>query len=270
MSTLDVASLAPAVTTLPSLSVIMPAHNEAATIARAVHDVLAIDAPWALELIVVDDGSTDGTLERISGIDDPRLLVDRLPVNGGKGSAVRRGVDLATGTHLVVFDADCEYAAADLPRMFARVVAGEADVVYGCRDFSTDPGRQAVAYRLGRWGTTTAANLLFGSQLGDLHTCLKLMPVRVFRSLELSESGFGLDSEITAELLRRGHFPAEVAVRYRGRSHAEGKKIGWRDGVECLKVLARVRRRGLVRGAVHTGTAPVGVIVAEPSLVPAA
>jgi glycosyltransferase involved in cell wall biosynthesis len=195
-------------------------------------------------LIVVDDGSTDTTPSILGQFQDPRLRVVRHSVNRGKGEAVRSGAALARGTHLAIFDADCEYRASDLVRMFEVVLAGKADIVYGTRNFHASPTMGPLHYHLGRRLTTAATNVLFSAQLSDLHTCLKMIPLGIFRSLELSEKGFGLDTEITAELLRRGHVLHEISVSYVGRSRAEGKKISWRDGVECLKVLAFVRWRG--------------------------
>lgn len=228
----------------PSLSVVMPAHNERHTIRAAVEQVLSLEVPWLLELIVVDDGSTDTTPLVLDTFDDDRLRIVRHLVNRGKGHAVRSGAALARGTHLAVFDADCEYSASDLVRMFKVVLSGQADIVYGTRDFDSSGSQGPLHYQLGRRLTTAATNVLFSAQLSDLHTCLKMMPLDVFRSLELSEGGFGLDTEITAELLRRGHILHEVSVSYMGRSRADGKKISWRDGVVCLRVLANVRRRG--------------------------
>lgn len=228
----------------PSLTVVMPAHNERHTIAAAIEQVLSLEVPWLLELIVVDDGSTDATALVLGTFEDERLRVIRNSVNRGKGHAVRSGAALARGTHLAVYDADCEYRASDLVRMFDLVLSGRADIVYGTRNFELSGSQGSLYYHLGRRLTTAATNVLFSAQLSDLHTCLKMMPLDVFRSLELSESGFGLDTEITAELLRRGHVLHEIPVSYFGRSRAEGKKISWRDGVGCLRVLANVRRRG--------------------------
>jgi glycosyltransferase involved in cell wall biosynthesis len=229
-----------------ALSVVMPAHNEARTVAAAVTEVLALDVPYRLELVVVDDGSTDETALILGGLEDPRLIVHRHPFNLGKGAAVLSGAALATGSHVVVFDADREYEADDLARMFEPIVRGRAAVVFGTRLFGMNTSYQSFRYALGNIVTTLAANVLYDSCLTDLHTCLKMMPLPLFRELTLTHSGFGLDSEITAELLRRGHRPFEVPVSYTGRSHAEGKKVTWRDGVDCLMVLVKVRLRGRI------------------------
>jgi dolichol-phosphate hexosyltransferase len=222
----------------------MPAHNEEITIARGVGEVLALDVPFDLELIVVDDGSTDRTALLLGEITDPRLVVHRHPVNLGKGAAVLTGAALATGSHLVVFDADREYLASDLASLFAPILDRRADVVFGTRLFGMNTVYQSFRYAMGNRVTTFAANVLYDACLSDLHTCLKMMPLALFRELELEQKGFGLDSEITAELLRRGHRPFEVPVSYHSRSRAQGKKITWRDGIECLVVLGKVRLRG--------------------------
>ena len=249
-----------------SLSIIMPAHNEERTISSAVEQVLNLDAPWPFELIVVDDGSSDATSLELAAFYDPRLIVLRHEVNQGKGAAVLTGARQARGTHLVVFDADCEYRAEDLARMFEVVIDGKSDVVYGARVFDKESVSGPVRYTLGRRLMTSAANMLFDASLTDLHTCLKMMPVQMFRRLNLSENGFGLDSEITAELLRRGHRPLEVPVSYVGRSHAEGKKITWRDGVDCFRVLAKVRLRGVDQPVIVLPDVTRAPLAVEPSL----
>jgi hypothetical protein len=227
-----------------SLSVIMPAHNEERTIERAIAEVLEVDFGHRLELIVVDDGSSDRTPHLLAGIDDQRVVAHRHRTNLGKGAAVLTGAALATGSHLVVFDADHEYRAADLAAMFEAIVEGRADVVFGTRMFGMNTVYQSYRYAMGNRMTTLVANVIFDACLTDLHTCLKMLPLPLFRELRLTHSGFGLDSEITAELLRRGHRPFEVPVSYVSRTHAQGKQLTWRDGVDCLKVLGLVRLRG--------------------------
>ncbi len=228
------------------LSIVMPAFNEARTIREAIHAVLAVELSCNAELIVVDDGSTDATAAVVAEIDDPRLVKCVHPFNLGKGTAVRTGAAVASGTHLLIFDADSEYDPGDIPELIAPIVAGLADVVYGARIFGNHTVYPSLRFAIGNRATTLAANILFDSYITDLHTCLKLVPLTMFRDLTLTQRGFGLDSEITAELLRRGVRPFEVPVTYRGRSRAEGKKITWIDGIKCLAVLARVRSRGVV------------------------
>ena len=224
-----------------ALSFVMPVYNEARTVVEAVRQVLDVEYPCPIELIVVDDGSTDTTSLELSVIGDPRVRVHRHPTNLGKGAAVRTGVRLATGTHVLPFDADLEYSPEDVPRMLAPVVAGRCDVVYGTRLFGVNTVYQSYRYAMGNRIMTLVANVLFDSYLSDLHSCLKMVPRELFDTLRLTETGFGLDTEITASLLRRGIRPFEVPVSYHSRTHAEGKKISWKDGVACLQILGRVR-----------------------------
>ncbi len=233
-------------TTRFKLSIVMPAYNEAATIRTAIERILAIDFPCPMELIVVNDGSVDDTALELALCDDDRLVRCAHPFNLGKGTAVRTGAAAATGTHLLIFDADVEYDPKNIPELVAPILGGTADVVYGARIFGNHTVYPSMRFAIGNRVTTLAANLLFDSYITDLHTCLKLIPLATFRELKLTESGFGLDSEITAELLRRGVRPYEVPVSYCGRSRAQGKKITWRDGVVCLFVLAKVRARRLL------------------------
>ena len=226
------------------LSILMPAYNEENTVGRAVAEILTTDYPCDIELIVVDDGSTDQTAVLLSAFRDDRLIVHRHPVNRGKGAALRSAADLATGTHLLPFDADLEYAAEDIPRMLEPVLKARSDVVYGARLFGVNTAYQSYRYALGNRMLTTLANLFFNASLSDMHTCLKLMPAATVKQLGLSEIGFGLDTEMTALLLLRGVRPFEVPVSYYGRTHADGKKINWRDAVRCVWILLRVRFRG--------------------------
>jgi hypothetical protein len=223
------------------LSILMPAYNEQRTIASAIASVLMASYPCDYELIVIDDGSSDGTPEILRALNHPKARVITHPRNLGKGAALQTGACVASGTHLVPFDADLEYDAGDLSLLVAPIMQGRSDVVYGARLFGANTRYQSYRHALGNRALTLAANLLFDSYLSDIHTCLKLVPVPLFRELDLSEDGFGLDTEITAKLLARGIQPFEVPVSYHSRSVQHGKKITWRDGVECLQVLARVR-----------------------------
>jgi dolichol-phosphate hexosyltransferase len=221
----------------------MAAYNEERTVRRAIDEVLDVDYPFDMELIVVDDGSTDKTQMLLSELDDERLIIHRHPVNQGKGAALRTAASLATGTHMLPFDADLEYEPDDIPRILKPVLKGRCDVVYGARLFGSNTVYRSYRYALGNRVLTHAANILFNAHISDLHTCLKLIPLPMMRELDLSERGFGLDTEVTAHLLLRGVRPFEVPVAYYGRSHAEGKKITWRDAFWCMWILCRVRIR---------------------------
>jgi hypothetical protein len=226
------------------LSILMPAYNEQRTIVQAISEVLHSDYPCDMELIVVDDGSTDRTEALLSRVKDPRLVIHRFPANQGKGAALLAAASFATGTHILPFDADLEYSADDIPKMVEPIMKGRCDVVYGVRLFGCNTVYRSYRYAVGNRLLTRTANILFNACLSDLHTCLKLMPLAMLRNLKLVETGFGLDSEVTAVLLRRGVRPFEVPVSYYSRSHAEGKKITWRNAVECMWILLRVRLRG--------------------------
>jgi glycosyltransferase involved in cell wall biosynthesis len=235
------------------LSIVMPVYDEAATIVAAIDRVLDVDFPCPVEMIVVDDGSKDTTAALLEPMGERGVRVVRHSRNLGKGAAVRTGVDLASGTHLIVLDADLEYSPGDIPTLLAPVLSGVSDHVFGSRVFGVNTRFQSYRFAIGGRATTLAANLLYDSCLTDMHTCLKLLPVADFRALELTEDGFGLDTELTARLLRAGVRPFEVPVSYNGRSMSEGKKISWQDGVRCIAILAKVR--GARRPQVISGTA---------------
>jgi dolichol-phosphate hexosyltransferase len=223
------------------LSVLMCAFNEEQTIVRAVREVLGVSYPCDMELIVVDDGSTDDTAKLLAQLGDPRVIIRNHPRNRGKGAGLITAVSAATGTYILPFDADLEYVPQDIPKLLAPVLQGRVYVVYGVRLFGYRTVYQTYRYAVGNRLLTALANRLFNSYLSDLHTCLKLMPLDLFKRLRLSEPGFGLDTELTASLLRHGIQPFEVPVSYYGRSRAEGKKITWRDAVKCVWILLRVR-----------------------------
>lgn len=226
-----------------TLSIVMPVYNESATIVRALERVLAVEYPCAMELVVVDDGSTDLTPQLLRPFDERGVVTISHSTNRGKGAAVRTGIQNATGTHVLILDADLEYSPSDIPAMLEPVVKGVTDHVFGTRVFGLNTRFPSYRFAMGGRLTTTAANLLFDSCITDMHTCLKLVPLHEVRGLMLTESGFGLDTELTAKLLRAGVRPYEVPVTYYGRTFDEGKKIGWRDGLECLRILVKTRLR---------------------------
>jgi glycosyltransferase involved in cell wall biosynthesis len=225
------------------LSIVMPVYNEEDTISWALRRVLAVAYPCGVEVIVVNDGSRDGTAKLLREVDDLRVRVHTHERNQGKGAAVRTGIAVASGTHVLVFDADLEYDPQDVPSLLAPVLNRRTQVVYGSRIHGVHTAYHSLHYAIGSRFTTWVANLLFNAYLKDLHTCLKLVPRSLLGQLELTERGFGLDTEITAKILRLGIRPYEVPVSYYSRSREEGKKITWRDGVACMNILLRVRLR---------------------------
>ena len=226
------------------LTIIVPSYNEHLTIGRVLDALLSLDMPGKkLEIIVVNDGSTDATRECIESFDDPRLVAINHPANLGKGAAVRDGIAAATGSHVLIFDADHEYDVNDISRLVIPILSGRAEVVYGSRMSGFGTVHPSLWHSVGNKAMTGLANVLFGSAISDLHTCLKLVPVPLLRSFDLDEDGFGLDTQISAEVLRAGFRPFEVPISYVGRSKEEGKKIHFSDALRCVFVLVKVRTR---------------------------
>lgn len=224
------------------LSILMPVYNEEPYVANAVKQVLDVAYPCEVELVIVDDGSNDRTPEILASLDDPRISRHTHSRNQGKGAAIRTAAQVACGDYMIIYDADLEYDPQDIPRLLEPILDGRAEVVYGNRTFGSHSA-YSFWYVMGNKGITLAANLIFNCYLSDLETCYKLMPLDLFRSLDVRSAGFGMEAEITGKLLRRRMRPYEVPISYRARSRAEGKKITWRDGVEALWILLRERAR---------------------------
>jgi Glycosyl transferase family 2 len=196
------------------LSILMPTYNEERSVVSVSSTLLSVDYPCEIELIIADDGSTDATPKLLAGLDNPRVVVYSHPKNQGKGAELMTAAALASGTHILPFDADFEYEPADIPRLLDPIMQRRSEVVYGSRLFGLNTVYQSYWYAVGNKLTTFAANILFNAYVADLHTCLKLLPLRLFRSLHLVEEGFGLDTEITAGLLARSKCPSlTTAVR---------------------------------------------------------
>lgn len=223
------------------LSIVMPVYNERATLREALRAVLLVDFPIPAEVLVIDDGSTDGGLETIADlVDGTAVRIFRQPHNQGKGAAVRRGIREATGDVLTAFDADLEYDPADLVALLQPISAGEARVVYGTRAFSSGTAF-SFWYVLGNRAVSLWASMLFNTWLSDIETCFKLAPVELWRDIHLTSSGFGIEAEVTGRFLRRGERIFEKPVHYRARDRAAGKKLTWTDGAAALWILLRAR-----------------------------
>jgi len=230
------ASLVPAD---PLLSVVMPVYNERATIDEIIRRVLAVNI--RIELIVVDDCSTDGTSAMLIELQKElgfRLL--QQSHNQGKGAALRRGFEAVTGDLMIIQDADLEYSPEEYPQLIELLCQGRADVVFGSRFL----GRHRVflfSHYLGNRVLTLATNMLYNTMLTDMETCYKAMRVDVLRSMTLRSNGFGIEPEITAKVFKRQYRVYEIPITYDGRGYHEGKKITWRDGIVALWVLLKYR-----------------------------
>jgi dolichol-phosphate hexosyltransferase len=219
----------------------MPVYNEAATVEEAIREVVEAPLPVSVELIVIDDGSTDGTRELLRSREWPDnvsvVFHDR---NRGKGAAVRTGLTHATGAFTAIFDADLEYDPKDLNLLVEPLLAGEANAVFGSRAFAGHTSHSFL-YVVGNRFVTLVCNVLFNVYIGDIMTCHKAIETELFRSLDLRANGFTIEPEITARLLQAGERIFEVPVRYRARTHPEGKKLTSRDGLLVVASLIQYR-----------------------------
>ena len=229
------------------LSVVMPCFNEEATAKEILDRVL--ESPLVGEVIAVDDGSTDRTLDILSSYADPRLRVLAQPGNRGKGAALRRGFAEAKMPYVIVQDADLEYDPSEYPRMLAPLVADEADVVYGSR-FSGGDARRILYFwhTLGNRALTLASNMATNLNLSDMETCYKAFRREIIQSIDIEEDRFGFEPEVTAKVAAMRCRVYEVGISYHGRTYDDGKKIGWRDGVRAVFCIAAYSPPGVRLG----------------------
>ncbi len=229
---------------MKTLSIVIPAYNERPTIEALLARVAAAPLPDALEreIIVVDDGSADGTrelLRRLEAVGEPPFRLVEHPENRGKGAALRTGFEQATGDIVLVQDADLEYNPRDYPVLLRPILDDEADVVYGSR-FSGGPHRVLFFWHyVGNRFLTTLSNMFTDLNLSDMETCYKVFRREVLKGLTLSSDRFGIEPELTAKVARTPARIYEVPISYHGRTYAEGKKIGWRDGFAAIWAILR-------------------------------
>jgi glycosyltransferase involved in cell wall biosynthesis len=239
MTEIDLTELAPQ-RTYRTLTVITPVFNERITVAEVIRRMRAVELPLVLQIIAVDDGSSDGSDKVLGALEDSTLHVIRHTVNQGKGAAIRTGLAEARGDLILIQDADLEYDPNDWPRLLDPILRGKAQVVYGSR-FTGERKNMLPLHWMGNRLLSLVTNVLYSSTLSDMETCYKLFDAQVLEGMTIVSNRFDFEPEITAKVLRRGHRIYEVPISYAGREPDEGKKITWRDGFAALRALVKFR-----------------------------
>lgn len=216
------------------LSIIIPSYNEAATVVKIIKRVQAVKLAVKKEIIVVDDGSTDGTKKKLAKLDG--IVKVNLSKNQGKGAAIRAGLNQVTGDYVLIQDADLEYDPQDIPALLRPILQGKTEVVYGSRFIG--PHKNMLFWHwVGNQLLSLVTNLMFNTTISDMEVGYKLIPARLLKSLALESNRFGFEPEVTAKILKRGIRIFEVPISYAGREFSEGKKITWQDGLESFYLL---------------------------------
>jgi glycosyltransferase involved in cell wall biosynthesis len=223
-----------------TLTVIIPVYNERTTVAEIVRRVRKVEIPLDISVVVVDDGSTDGTSKVLTALSDSTVRIVVHEHNQGKGAAIRTGLSYAEGDLVLVQDADLEYDPDDWPKLLDPILKGKAFVVYGSR-FTGERKNMLLLHWIGNRFLSLATNVLYSSTLSDMETCYKLFDRRVLDGITVVSNRFDFEPEITAKVLRRGYRIYEVPISYAGREPGEGKKITWRDGFGAMWALVKFR-----------------------------
>jgi glycosyltransferase involved in cell wall biosynthesis len=239
MTDVEVSEVPPS-RTYRTLTVIVPVFNERRTVAEVIRRMRAVELPVELQIIAVDDGSSDGSDKVLGALEDSTMRLLRHPQNQGKGAAIRTGLAQARGDLVLIQDADLEYDPNDWPKLLEPILRGKARVVYGSR-FTGERKNMLPLHWMGNRLLSLITNVLYSSTLSDMETCYKLFDTHVLEGLTVVSNRFDFEPEITAKVLRRGYRIYEVPISYAGREHDEGKKITWRDGFGAMRALIKFR-----------------------------
>ena len=223
------------------LTILIPCYNERKTLLEVLKRIHAVDLPLTKEIILINDASTDWSPQEMEiAVQDHVNIIIHHKTNQGKGMAIQTGLVAATGDFLLIQDADLEYSPTDYPRLLEPLLEGKADVVYGSRFVSDRPHRLLYFWHyVGNVALTLLTNIVTNLNLSDMETCYKVLSKPFYTQLRLTEKRFGIEPEITIKLAKAKARFYEVGIAYDGRTYEEGKKIGWKDGVQAIVVILK-------------------------------